>query len=264
MAAGLERTGNSPARAIAEAARLHDFDRYLSALLAPKEARADLATLAAYAGELTRIPDEVSEPALGRIRLEWWREALVGTGATGHPVADALNELAGRRGLPRPTLIDMIDARELLLGGAPFADETALFTFLVRTDGASFRLAAHVLDDKPGSQSGELCREAGKAYGLARLLFRLARVKDEARSPLPPAVSPAALRVSARQHAAEARGLAGRETPGSRAAVLPLALVEPYLRALEKAARDPPRGPAELSSFVRVWRLWHAARFGSF
>ena len=40
-----------------------------------------------------------------------------------------------------------------------------------------------------------------------------------------------------------------------RPAFLPLALVEPYLRALERPGRDVLRSVAEIAPLTRVWRI---------
>ena len=56
--------------------RAADRDRYISALLAPADRRLDLMTLYAFDAELARIATTVSEPLLGEIRLQWWRDAL--------------------------------------------------------------------------------------------------------------------------------------------------------------------------------------------
>ena len=57
-------------------ARSGDPDRTLAALFAPRGCRADLFALYAFNVELARIAEQVSEPSLGAIRLQWWREAL--------------------------------------------------------------------------------------------------------------------------------------------------------------------------------------------
>ena len=56
--------------AVRNAARSHAPDFYLSALLAPRSVRSDLVTLAAYLGEIARVPLTASEPALGAIRTQ--------------------------------------------------------------------------------------------------------------------------------------------------------------------------------------------------
>ena len=65
-----------PSRDVRDAARAYDRDRYLSALLAPSRARDDLVVLAAYLGEIQRVPLMIREALAGEIRLQWWRDAL--------------------------------------------------------------------------------------------------------------------------------------------------------------------------------------------
>lgn len=73
-----------------------DRARYLTALSAPHHVRPALFALLAFDAEISRIPQVVSEPMLGRIRLQWWLDALPGIIAgrgPGHPVAKALAPL---------------------------------------------------------------------------------------------------------------------------------------------------------------------------
>ena len=94
-----------------------DHDRYLTALLLPAAARSDVLALYAFSLEVARTREIVSEPILGQIRLQWWRETLEGIYAETpreHPVVEALatacqrNQLDGRdsgwtwRGSARP------------------------------------------------------------------------------------------------------------------------------------------------------------------
>ena len=60
----------------AQEVRLHDWDRYLFTLFAPADVREDLFTILAFNTEIARIPDMVSEPLLGRIRLQWWQDSI--------------------------------------------------------------------------------------------------------------------------------------------------------------------------------------------
>jgi phytoene synthase len=74
-----------------------DRPRYYATLFAPTSVRADLFALYGFAAEIAHVPDRVSDPTLGEIRLRWWQEAL----------ADALAEAAlrrcGRSPAPRPS-----------------------------------------------------------------------------------------------------------------------------------------------------------------
>ena len=89
-------------------ARETDPDRSIAASFAPREARADLFALYAFNAELARVAELVSEPGLGAIRLQWWREAIERAAngeASGHPVADAIGNLIRRRDLSRASAL---------------------------------------------------------------------------------------------------------------------------------------------------------------
>lgn len=234
---------------IVEAARAHAFDLYLSALLAPASARDDLIVLAAFEGEIDRIPHVVSEPLLADIRLQWWRDVIASAGTadgTGNPTADALADVIARRGLDADGLIASIDAR------APrdAADEaTPAEQRLLATDAAAMHRALRVLQATPsGGNDAAFLDAAGLAVTEAR----------EAMSTEGNDAAAAAMR--ARGHLERARSLAGKSRRDLRLSALPVALVEPYLRAWEKARRS--KGQAMIVPFARVWRLWWFARIG--
>lgn len=51
-------------------------DLYLSLLLSRPESRAPLLALYALEAEMLKIPSRVSQPALGLVRIAWWRDML--------------------------------------------------------------------------------------------------------------------------------------------------------------------------------------------
>src|SRR5687767_346179 len=76
-----------------ELVRTADRDRYLAALYAPEDRRADLLALYAFNAEISGIRDRVSQSLPGEIRLQWWRDVIAARDAdagAGHPVAEAL------------------------------------------------------------------------------------------------------------------------------------------------------------------------------
>lgn len=268
------------ARPVYEAARTYERDRYLAALLAPADARDDLVTLAAYLGELQRIPLRAHDVTIGEIRFQWWRDALgAAPGVTsGHPVADAVREVAARRGLPADLLALPIEgrARELYEDGVP--DDDAFRDYADETEGCAFRLALHIIGG-PGGEASDFSQNAGRAAALTRLALTLPQHLALGRLPLPAAFVGRArdprgadegaareaarelstlLAQEARAHLARFRGdqmrLAGREL----AAYLPLSLVEPYLRAVLEPRRDALLELADISPLSRVVRLWLA------
>ncbi|MEQ9520195.1 MAG: squalene/phytoene synthase family protein [Parvibaculum sp.] len=89
-----------------------DHDCYLAVLLAPVEMRAPLAALYAFEAELVRIPQTVSEPMLGEIRYQWWRDTLdhmTPASRVGHEGADALAQTLFDTGLAPSDLLPLID-----------------------------------------------------------------------------------------------------------------------------------------------------------
>lgn len=267
-----------------EAARALEPDRYTAALLSPRHARAGLIALAAFAGDVRRIPFNVREPALGAIRLQWWRDAIETGARDGErgPLAAALAALMAEGGLDRSRLLAVIDAREEELYSDPIWDEETLFRHLDACEGNLFRLAVQLIDDRAGPGGETLLRAAGAAYGLMRVLSEFPRHLQKGRIPLPAVwlagltAEPAALaapdagaQLMAARNAAvatvrsrlaqicDAQRSASRAT---RLAILPAALIEPHLRVLERHDHDLLRHVAEVAPLTRVWRLWRARR----
>jgi 15-cis-phytoene synthase len=259
-------------------AREGDPDRALAALFAPRKTRADLLALIAFNVELARIAEQVSEPELGVIKLQWWREALdksLRGETTGHPVADSVGAALIRHKLPRERIDAMLDARSFDIATKIMPDWPALETYLGDTAGALFALSAECLDAH-GPSLASASTQAGLAYGLTGLMRALPLHAARGRVDLPAdalsehGASPeqvlagapsegllallAELREKARAALSEARrSIARLETP-ARAAFLPLGLVEPYLAALAKA-RDPLHDIADINPLYRLWRL---------
>jgi 15-cis-phytoene synthase len=267
--------------AVAASARSGEPDRYLAALLAPPSAREPLLALAAFSSELARVPLLVTrEPAMGQIRLQWWRDALQAphTGAlSGNPIADAVRAAVQRYDLPTPLLIDLIDAREVDFGAQIMADDGALRTHLWNSEGVLFALAASILRRQPGADVHEAAVAGGHAYGLARLLLGLPHALSRGRLPLPQSRLDAAgvgrqellsgvgggntadmlagFCAEARTALATSRQHVANLPRHVRSGFLPLALVETYLRALERPGRDVLRAPAEIAPLTRVCRI---------
>src|SRR5436190_14638459 len=85
--------------------RRHDRDRYQTALFAPADRREALFALYAFNYEIARVRESVTQPMLGQIRLQWWREAVAaaydGTPARRHEVVEPLSAAIRQFGLSR-------------------------------------------------------------------------------------------------------------------------------------------------------------------
>jgi 15-cis-phytoene synthase len=266
------------------AARAFEIDRYLSALLAPAAARDDLIALAAFAGEITRIPLFVTEPMMGRIRLQWWREAIENGADGGNPIASALIAAAHRHKFEVSELIRFIDAYETTLDEAPFTDDQALRGHFAATEGVLLSCAVKVLgpaSELAAKSDPEDYIAANNAYGLARLLAELPVTLAAGQVLIPRDrlsanhLSPATVMAAAAGNTPQWRALlrdltseARQHHQGSvatlaalprthRAALFHLALVEPYLQASERGAAMPVTPPVlvQVQPLTRVWRL---------
>jgi 15-cis-phytoene synthase len=239
-------------------ARRHDPDRYLCALLAPAERRHALLTLALLNHELARIPEIVSQPMAGMIRLQWWREALEeiisGRPARRHPVVAALSAVVEAGVVDPHALQALIDAREPALERIP-ADAVALEAYAAATGGALQAAAYAVLGGRSRTAAAG-ATAIGTAFALTRLSSSLGQ--EAARVGEPDAGS-ATLALVGTMHArvaellGEGRTLANRPPRMHMAAFLPAALADSYLRQLRNRASGPLSRPPGAP-------LWLAAR----
>ena len=264
-----------------------EADRYFAATLAPAGLRYDLVVLAAFAAEISRVPEMVREPLAGEIRLQWWRDALVGGGggeaAAGHPVAMAMRAAMARFALPGRIVEGVIDAQTDALHGERPIDERALLARLAAGEGGLFRLAARICGGPETDDDPRTAERAGLAYGLARalaharadgaawLLVPRSLVADDDCAPggdrdgSGDAHVASALRTLARiareahaDLAADMRQMSRRR----RLAFLPLAMVRPNLRALEKEMSQPGSRPSDALPLGRLVRIGWAYASG--
>ena len=78
-----------------------DPDRMRAARLADADVRGHLIALYAFHAELAKIPELVSEPMLGQIRYQWWRDCIgeiyAGGSVRAHEVSTPVAEMVQQR-----------------------------------------------------------------------------------------------------------------------------------------------------------------------
>ncbi len=156
---------------LAQVLRLHDRNRYLASLFAPNDKREALAALYSYNIELSRIRHLVSEPQIGLIRQQWWRDTVASIykgEASDHPVAQALAKAILAHHLPQAPLQAMIDAREFDLYADQMPSLTALEAYLGETESAVIQLACLILDPIEAPKAATASGLAGVSHGIAR------------------------------------------------------------------------------------------------
>jgi NADH dehydrogenase [ubiquinone] 1 alpha subcomplex assembly factor 6 len=283
---------NPKISAVARLVRRHDRDRFATALFAPPERREALWTLYAFNYEAARIREAVSEPILGSIRLQWWREAVdaavKGGPARQHEVAAPLAETIKTYGLGTAEFNRILDAREQDMLAEPPPTLAALESYAAATGGGLTVLALQLLeaieqenDGKHESRAETAGRHMGTAYALAGLLRAAAFHARAGRSYIPaeldpkrsvlnlkptPELADAARAISgaARIHLEKARALKEGVPRRGIAALLPAVLAESWLARLKVARYDVFDPRLAAPDPWRSLRLWRAARAGRF
>jgi phytoene/squalene synthetase len=150
-----------------------DRDRFLAALAAPAELRADLMVLYAFNTEVARVRESVSEQMLGLIRLQWWREAVAEIFAgkpRRHAVVTPLAEMVRRRDLSEAPFLRLIEARERDLDNDPPQSIEELEAYARATSGSLIELALEICGVGLRGREVAIAHHVGIAYALTGLL----------------------------------------------------------------------------------------------
>lgn len=279
-----DATSSDASAYCAELVRTADRDRYLASLLAPGDKRPHLFALYAFSLEIARIREVITEPATGEFRLQWWRdtvEAIYTGAAPDHPVAQGLAGAIEAGGLRKAGLLNLIEARSFDLYDDPMPSLQTLEGYLGETSSALVQMAALVLAGPAAAGAAEAAGHAGVAYGMAGLMRALPIHRARGQCYLPvdllkrSRLTPAdilygsdmaqvrdvlgELRQVAAEHLRSARDRSA-EVPGlALPAFLPVALVDLYLKALEKAGAGALTRVVEVQQLRRQWRLFLTA-----
>ncbi|SMH60048.1 phytoene/squalene synthase family protein [Azospirillum agricola] len=269
--------------------RKYDNDHFLAGLFAPADRREALFALHAFNLEIAKTREVVSEPIMGQMRLQFWRdgiEAVYGDGPVPrHAVMDPLAEAARSLGLSRALFDRLIDAREADLDDTPPADLTCLVNYAEVTGAPLVQLALEILGvrDEAAMAAG---RHVGIAYALAGILRAVPFLARQHRQLLPadlmarqgarshdlfelrstpelrPVVGDVAL--VARKHLGEARKLRRSVPRAAVPALLPAVLAELHLGVLAREGNDPFAPRVLLPNPFRQLRLGWAAVRGAY
>ncbi|MFA6267918.1 MAG: squalene/phytoene synthase family protein [Pseudolabrys sp.] len=260
-----------------------DRDRYLATLFAPADRRDALFALAAFNIEIARVRDVAREPMPGEIRLQWWREVLEGKRdgeAAANPVASALLEGLKRHSIGPERLTGIVDAHGFDLYDDPMATLDDLDNYAVMTQSASLDIAIDILGGG-GPDAMMLIRGAGIASTVTAILVNLAKHVSRRQMFVPLEVldrhnvnrdevyagkssdalkaALAELRRHARRQMAAARAEAAHVPQAILPALLPLALIGPTLRPMDRRGYEP-FDVEPMSVVRRQWLIWRAAR----
>ncbi len=287
----------------ASEARAHDHDRYLCALFAPRDVRPALHVLTVFSTEVARVAESVSEPMLGEIRLQWWRDTiaeLFDGKPRDHPVALALAPVVARGLLSRQRFERIIEARladlgaaaPADLGAAPPADLAAPPADLAALEAFAQATAAelHHLWREALGQTGDAVTRAVEHVGVAFAMVGLMRatpfyaargrlylpadlvrdagldVNDVLAGRFTPALADVVMIVldRAEHHLRAARGLRRQVSRRALPALLPATIAAMSLQRLRRARGNPFAEGLAINPLRKQLRLTAAALFWRF
>lgn len=267
-------------------------DRYHACLMAPPGAREALFALHAFDHELARVREAASEPTLGLIRLQWWRdalEALAHGNVEAHPVMRTLADHGEDPAFRPYALSALIDAYEDDFEELPFETmEDLRANARARGLGVVRRAAKHLTGRDPepdkDTPAARAVVSAATAWGLVlhlrafgpqahkgrclapRSVLEEAGIEAEtvtsARTLTAPIkqVFEALLRQAAQEADRSAR--LERHVPKALTPALRHTRLAPvYLKLLRHKGYDPLRTQAVLPDYRRIWALM-APRWG--
>ncbi len=138
-----------------------DEDRWLSSRYAAESERRQLIALYAFVYELARVRTVVTEPGLGAIRFQWWRDALdeiaKGLAPRQHDVVRAVAQVM----LPLDRLSELIDGYEVAFEAQDRS---------IEPEGRLMLLACELLDQQEAAAWKEPAQRLGTIFSMARRL----------------------------------------------------------------------------------------------
>ena len=258
--ASVAETETSTPSSLAALVRQHDRDRFATAVFAPEHNRENLFTLYAFNYELAKVRENVREPMMGRIRLQWWRDTLAeiaaGQPPRHHEVAEPLARAIRALHLSQSALTRMIDAREQDLLPDPPTTFTQLEDYVDATGGGLNFLALQALavKDNKGA-AATAARHIGVGYALAGVLRATAFNARFGRSLIPMELDPsrhalggkatkalreaaAAIAEAAQTRFEKARALSDEVPEAALPVLLPAVVAERWLAQIDGAGYD--------------------------
>ena len=267
-------------------------DHSLACGFIPLPQRDAVTTLYAFAAELRAVTWRAREPMMGEIRLQWWREALLGerpkSEVEAHPLASHLLEQLARFQLPVTGLVDLIDGLMDDLYDDPPDDLTALELYCGQTSSVLMRYASLMLADGADAGRPETAGPAGVAFGLTEIILHLPNHVRSGRVKIPltllhkAGIEPQTIQSLqdseilralilplldlAQTRLDEFKALKSSLPTAIRPAFALVGLVAPRLHLIRKAIMNPSYQPFALvddvNPLAKIMRLWMAAVWG--
>jgi phytoene synthase len=152
----------------------YDYYRYLCCLLSPSNLQERFFAVYAFNSEIAKIKEVVSEPMVGHIRLQWWRDAIdeIYDGIPvkhNHEIVHALYKVICAVDIDKELFERLLDAREADIEFTAPETLDNLKNYAIGTCSNLFLLllAACEIDDK---HAAEAAHYGGIAYALTGIM----------------------------------------------------------------------------------------------
>ena len=228
-----------------------DPDRARAARLADAAARERLFWLYAFHLELAKVPEIVSEPMIGDIRYQWWRDAVdeiyTGRSVRSHEITTPFAKVCQDAALPRFWIDRLINGRVRDLDPQPFAGIDEARDYCAQTSGVLMQLAAGCVSS---DFDEDAVMRAGEVWGLTGLL----RAYGYYHGSMLSGVSFDDLLKITRQLYQEVRE--HKFTPELLPAIAYTGLVPTYLKSMSRAGFDPKTEATVINPLQKQIRLF--------
>ncbi|KAJ8041694.1 NADH dehydrogenase (ubiquinone) complex I, assembly factor 6 [Holothuria leucospilota] len=150
----------------------HDYENYLWMLLLPDVSRSSVVALRAFNIELATIKDNVSRVEIGKMRIQFWKEAVedIYKGIPPHhPVAEELFEAVQKYNLSKRWLQRVIEERDRTLEDRPFVSLEEVESYAENTASSLLYLTLEILGVKD-VHADHAASHIGKSQGLTTII----------------------------------------------------------------------------------------------
>ncbi|EIN12633.1 hypothetical protein PUNSTDRAFT_97434 [Punctularia strigosozonata HHB-11173 SS5] len=277
---------DDPASYCEEYVRKHDYEGYLTSPFYPGEAQKGFLALKAFSVELANVQEAVSNPMIGKMRMQFWRDAvknLTEGRPPQHPIALALHDASRRANLAPYHLKRIIDARDSELDNPTHLTLDSLTSHAEATSSTLFYLLLSLLRLSSNDDLAHAASHLGAAQTIAVLLRALPYHASKKHAVIPAEITarhgvsqedvfrrgPAAkgledavfeFATAANDHLLAARDMFGRADAQARKEAMPLFLggvpIASYLSRLEAVNFNPFDPSLQRRHWKLPWNVW--------
>lgn len=168
--------------------RKRDYEAYLVSHFWPREIRAHYIALRAFYVELASVQEAVSNPTIGRMRMQFWRDAIKGISdgrPPRHPIALAVHDACRHADIPTYHLKRIVDARDAELHTPTHLTVDSLTAHAESTASTFLYLLLSLLNLSASSTLSHAASHLGVAHGVTTLLRALPYHASQGRMVIP-------------------------------------------------------------------------------